>query len=87
MDDVINTHTFCFNPQDNSGESVILTTKFIPNGNTGELDVSQELSLQSYNNSASFYLVGSPLTPANLRTLAEELARAATKARNKFNKK
>lgn len=68
-----NTHTFCFNPQDNGGESLILKTTFEPNGDPGEFYAVQELMLHSYCNYATFTLTGIGFTPENLRKLADEL--------------
>lgn len=68
-------HVFVFNPQDNGGESLILVTKENDNGDgiPNGIYLTQKLSLQSYSNSASFTLVGTILTPKNLRKLADEL--------------
>ena len=74
---VLKTHTFCFNPNDNGGESLFLTTKFISNGdkitNKDGVYVNQELTLQSYCNSSSINLSGTTLTSENLRKLANQL--------------
>jgi hypothetical protein len=76
-DKILSTHVFVFNKRDNGGESLMLTTKFIANGdditeNEG-VYINQELTLQSYSNSASFNLVGCNITPEILRQLANEL--------------
>lgn len=60
-------HTFVFNENNNSGESLSLTTKLNENG------MHQSLSLMSYSNSASFDLAGASFTPEKLRKLADEL--------------
>lgn len=39
------THAFTFNPQDNGGEQLILTTKWYDNGDN-EVFTIQELSLE-----------------------------------------
>jgi len=72
MRNPIGTHVFVFNPQDNGGESLCLVTKFLDNGD-GEIVVNQELSLQSYCNSASFTLGSAQFLPDQLRELANQL--------------
>ncbi len=73
MDDKsIGRHVFLFNPQDNGGEALLLSTDFFANAD-GEIYTSQELSLNSYCNSATFNLMGAPITPDSLRELANEL--------------
>lgn len=76
----IKTHSFVFNPGDNGGESLMLTTVFVPNGDPGVVCPEQTLTLQSYCNSASFNLVGAPMTPDILRQLANELEKAEIQA-------
>jgi len=75
MDKILSKHTFVFNSADNGGESLSLTTFFYDNGDgiPDGIYTTQELSLQSYRNSASFSLCGAELSPENLRTLANEL--------------
>jgi hypothetical protein len=75
MDKELETHVFVFNPGDNGGESLRLTTKVFSNGDEVEpgLYTNQELTLQSYSNSASIQLFGVAITPDNLRRLANEL--------------
>jgi len=68
----IHRHVFIFNPQDNGGEALSLVTDFIGNGD-GEIYTSQELTLHSYCNAATFILIGSPITSNSLRKLADEL--------------
>lgn len=68
-----NVHTFCFNTQDNGGESLILKTTFEPNGDLGLFYTVQELTLHSYCNCATFTLTGRGFNPENLRKLADEL--------------
>ena len=73
-------NVFVFNPENNGGEFLTLMTEYF--GYTdGEREVYaiQELSLQSYGNSASFTLNGL-LTPDNLRKLAETLEKAQKEA-------
>lgn len=70
-DELLKTHTFCFNDYTNSGESLILTTKMYLEGN--EVVWHQFLTLNSYSNSASFNLYDGPLTSKSLRKLADEL--------------
>lgn len=78
-------HNFVFNPKDNGGESLSLLTKFIDNGD-GEIYTNQELSLQSYCNSASFTLIGVQITPDLLRKLANELESELIKAKSNLKK-
>lgn len=71
------TH-FIFNPANNGGESLVLETKFIANGNPvsdkgQHFFTNQVLTLNSYCNSASFTLFGAQFTPDILRKLADEL--------------
>lgn len=80
-DKVLMRKCFVFNEKDNGGESFSLTTTYIDNGDevTKECDgiyINQELSLESYSNSATFNLCGAFLTPENLRELANELDKA-----------
>lgn len=71
-DKLLKSHSFTFNPNDNGGEALTLTTKFYDNGG-GEVYVNQELSLMSYCNSASFNLCGTQITSGSLRELANQL--------------
>ena len=79
---MLDTHCYNFSPDTNGGESLILTTKFIANGDpitqTTGVFLNQELTLQSYGNSATFNLCGIHITPNKLRMLAEELERTRT---------
>lgn len=82
------THVFDLTPSQNSGEGLTLTTKIYDNGDAaaglpGGIYMNQELTLNSYCNSATFNLVGAQLTPALLRKLADELAQAHVEARCK----
>lgn len=73
-DKLLKRHVFCFNPNDNGGESLLLTTEFFWNGDEQDgIYTNQELILQSYLNSASITLFGAAFTPENLRKLADEL--------------
>lgn len=69
---VLDRHVFVFNPTDNGGESLCLVTNFIMN-KSGEIFTTQELTLQSYCNSASFALHGAQITSDKLRELANQL--------------
>lgn len=71
----IGEHTFVLNPIDNGGEHLSLHTTIYHNGDKGSKGVytTQELTLNSYGNSASFQLCGARLTPGILRKLADEL--------------
>jgi hypothetical protein len=74
---LLKTHNFNFSPEENGGEGLTLTTKFFANGDpiTKNQGVfwNQELTLQSYGNSATINLFGINLTPDVLRKLANEL--------------
>ncbi len=72
-DKQISKHVFTFNEHDNGGESLTLKTNTIWNGDRDGIYLNQELSLQSYCNSASFNLWGATITPESLRKLADEL--------------
>lgn len=78
----LKTHRFCFNPQDNRGESLILETYFFLDGG---ISIEQELILTSYFNSASFNLGESLFTPKMLRKLADQLEKEAKKLGVTFN--
>ena len=74
---VVYEHTFDLSPMNNGGEAVILTTKFISNGdpisnNSGGY-FNQELTLNSYGNSASISLYSGYFIPSTLRKIAKEL--------------
>jgi hypothetical protein len=71
MDKMLGKHVFVFNSRDNSGEALMLATEIYTNGDN--IYLQQELTLQSYCNSASFQLTGSPMTPDKLRELADQL--------------
>lgn len=82
-DTFLNSHVYCFNPEDNGGESLTLKTEYYWNGDpvtkkTGIFSV-QEISLESYCNSSTFSIQGF-LTPEILRQLADELEAAREKA-------
>jgi hypothetical protein len=65
-------HCFSFNGHDNGGEQLTLTTTLHVDENK-HVTTEQEMTLQSYCNSASFNLIGAQLTPIDLRNLADEL--------------
>jgi len=68
----IKVHVFNFSPDENSGESLYLETKFFRNED-GEVFTNQELTLHSHCKSASMNLSGIQITPEILRNLADEL--------------
>lgn len=68
-------HTFSFNPHDNRGENLLLSTNFVYQDDK-VIQFDQKLSLQSYCNSAHLTLCGAMFTPENLRKLANELDEA-----------
>lgn len=71
----LHTINFILNPKDNGGEQLIITTDFFANGDpvtaTSGIFLSQQFTLQSYCNSASFNLCGAVFTPQKLRELAD----------------
>lgn len=83
MDKLSKYHYFVFNPKDNGGESLSLRTRFYDNGNNAPRGVfmTQELTLQSYCNSATFNLSGAPIAPELPRELANELESAEHRAK------
>ncbi len=83
---LISSNTFCFNLKDNGGEQLVLTTKIYGNGDPGGIFLNQELRLQSYSNSASLHLVGTPLTPSLLRNLANQIESAMIQAKESTKK-
>jgi len=83
MDDrTIRKHVYIFNPDDNGGEQLLLVTRYWDNGDRdAEPYVTQELSLSSYCNAATFDLQGATLTPTNLRELANQLESEGVQAK------
>lgn len=76
-DQLLGRHYFCFNGQDNGGESFGLETKVW--NKSGVLYKEQEFSLNSYCNSSQLKLNGETITAKSLRRLANELDKKATK--------
>jgi len=76
------THVFCFNREDNGGEA--LTLKTVYEKTYKNVEISQELTLNSYKNSATFDLCGAILTPKLLRELADELEQSIKEVKDKF---
>ncbi len=72
-DKQLSQHIFNLSPKENGGEGLTLSTVFYHNGDPDGIYVNQELTLQSYGNSATFNLCGSPLLPDMLRKLANQL--------------
>jgi hypothetical protein len=72
---LLKTHRYCFNPQDNGGESLVLETDFYDNGDDPPDNVftNQRLTLSSYSNEMQLRLFGFEITPDMLRKLATEL--------------
>jgi aminopeptidase C len=62
---------YCFNPQDNGGEFLFLSALVEQDG-TDEPFVTQEITLNSYCNSATFQ-INCYLTPEKLRDCANKL--------------
>lgn len=85
-DKILKRHSFCFNNDDNGGESVTLTTTYVANGDPITHDdgiyVNQELELQSYSNSVSLNLTNFMFSPEKLRQLANELESARNSIKN-----
>lgn len=71
-DELVKRHVFVFNKKDNGGEALSLVTNFFSNG-YGEFYTTQELTLNSYCNGATFNLCGTQLTSGILRELANQL--------------
>ncbi len=65
-------------PGPHTGEEVTISTTVLDAGD-GDLYVNQEFTMQSFCNSASFTLIGAPLTPKVLRALADRLERLGVK--------
>ncbi len=78
---LLKEHYFCFNKQDNGGESFSIHTQMIWNGDPDGIYYNQKLVLQSNCNSASFDLYGTTLTPNLLRQLANELEKLEIEAK------
>lgn len=85
---LIATHVFNIDENQNGGESLILKTDIFHNGDEGKSEeiifLNQELTLNSYANSASFNLAGTTLTPKKLRELADSIEKAIKMAYNQL---
>lgn len=68
----LGTHVFVFNPTVAPDVSLILETSIFSEGWEGPIHTSQKLILGS----ATINIANSPLTPENLRKLADELEHA-----------
>lgn len=77
-DTLLHVHRFVFNPQDNGGEQLSLSTKMFSNGDDESPNVywNQSIELQSYSNSLSVDLHSVALSPDKLRKLADQLEEA-----------
>lgn len=75
--EIVHKHSFCFNEKDNCGESLILETNFVSNGDNVFLE--QRLVLNSYCNSSQINLYGAQITSEKLRELANQLDLAKNK--------
>lgn len=80
-DKLLKRHVFTFNKNDNGGESLMLITSFFHNGDVDGVYRNQELTLQSYCNSASINLYGTQITSEILFKLAKELFEAEQEAK------
>jgi hypothetical protein len=80
-DSVVKKHVFNFSPKENGGESLILSTNLIANGDPGVFFYNQEFILYSYCNCASINLYSISITPDKLRKLADELELAEKEAK------
>lgn len=80
-DRLLKRHVFCFNEHDNGGESLTLKTEFYHNGDPEGIYTNQEISLQSYCNSASINLCGIQITTESLFKLIQELMVAREEAK------
>lgn len=72
----VNRLVSVLNPQENGGESIMLTTDLYDNGDGLPKGAycTQEIELNCYGNSASIFIgSGSTITPETLREMANEL--------------
>lgn len=86
MSKKLEVHTFVFNEEDNSGESLSLLTKVLDNGDKDENSsyLNQTITLNSYGNSVSLNLSGIQITPEKLRDLADQLEKFINNEKNKI---
>lgn len=77
----IHRHHFVFNPGDNGGEGLMVSTTFHFHED-GEMWIETELKLHSYLNSASLQIGSGCVTPEKLRQFANELDEATLKAKH-----
>lgn len=82
-DRVLERHVFIFNDKDNGGEQVSFVTDIRHNGDPEGVYYDQEISLQSYCNTATIHLLGAAISPDMLRKLANELDAATIRAKQK----
>ena len=89
---LLHRHAYSFNPKDNGGEQLTLTTSMFSNGDieAGNDDPkegifwNQKIELASYFNSASISLFGISITPEQLREIADELEEIEARTREKL---
>lgn len=65
--------TFVINPGENGGEKVFLTTTILKGKYSLEPWLEQEITMNSYCNSATFTFCGAVLTPDILRKMADQI--------------
>jgi len=81
---IVERHAIEVDPRSNGGETVLITTKMIDDGENEPLLI-QEISLMLYGNQATITLGGSSvMTPSFLRKMANELDLAIVKATAKL---
>lgn len=83
----LHRETFTFNPEDNGGESLVITIDYFDNDDAAHglpngIYDNQKLTLMSYGNSSSFEL-SNGFTPENLRELANIMERGYNLALSK----
>ncbi len=86
MSDVVHRFVYVFNEDDNGGESLVLVVNYEDNGDSEAIS-SQELTLNSYCNCATFNLIGAQFTSDALRLLADELDKNQNLANLKIKNK
>lgn len=87
----LHREVYVFNKEENGGGQLSLTIDYYDNGDAAHglpqgILINQELTLQSYCNSASFNLT-SDFNPKNLRELADTIEKGEVIARAKVVKK
>ena len=83
-DKLVKTIVEDLNPNDNGGESILLTTWLYDNGDEQDfIYANQQIELNSYCNSASMFMSGFLLNPDKLRELANKLEKQINKVNSR----